>query len=85
MNTRGLVRQFILDNYFVGTTTALTDDASLMLLGIVDSTGMLELTAFLEATFDLAIADLDITPENLDTIDRIVLFVERKTSSQGAA
>jgi acyl carrier protein len=85
MNTRDVVRQFISENFFVGPQSALTDDGSLMLLGIVDSTGMLELTAFLEKTFDLDIGDLDITPENLDTIERIVVFVERKTSACGAA
>jgi acyl carrier protein len=36
--------------------------------GIVDSTGVLELVAFLENTFGISLADEELIPENLDSI-----------------
>ena len=56
----------------------LNDDASLMEQGIVDSTGVLELIGFLERTFGISVADTETVPENLDSIARIVAYVQRK-------
>lgn len=55
----------------------LSTSDSLLDHGIIDSTGVLELVAFLEETFGLAVADADIVPENLDSIDAITAFVAR--------
>ena len=49
---------------------------------MIDSTGVLELVGFLEEDFGIRIQDDELVPENLDTIDNIVQFVERK---RGAA
>ncbi len=77
MDTRGIVRRFILKNFYVAAESELTDDTSLVDYGIVDSTGMLELTAFIEQSFGMAIQDHEITPENLGTVRGIVDFIER--------
>ena len=39
--------------------------------------GILELVAFLEERFGVTVADADIVPANLDSIDRIAAYVER--------
>jgi acyl carrier protein len=78
------VRSFIADNFYVRDIDALSSDASLLRRGIVDSTGVLELTAFLESAFAIKVADDEIVPENLDTIDAIVAFVARKRSPKAA-
>jgi acyl carrier protein len=72
------IRNFIEENFLfqIGDQN-LADDQSLLGAGVVDSTGVLELVAFLEDTFHLQIADKDIIPQNLDTIDAITAFVER--------
>ena len=44
----------------------------------MDSTGVLEVTAFLEERFGIQIEDSEIVPENLDTIGSIVAFLARK-------
>jgi acyl carrier protein len=49
-----------------------------MQAGIIDSTGVLELIMFLEEQFGIKVADEEMTPENLDSVDRIVAFVGRK-------
>jgi len=73
------IRQYILKNYLFSTDeSALKDDVSLMQAGIIDSTGVLELITFLEEEFGVKVADEEMTPENLDSVDRIVAFVGSK-------
>jgi acyl carrier protein len=75
---RSAIRNFIEENFlFQISDQNLADNQSLLDAGVVDSTGVLELVAFLEDTFHLQIADKDIIPQNLDTIDAITAFVER--------
>ncbi len=72
------VRQFVQDNFLVQDPAALADGTSLIAEGIVDSTGMLEVIAFLEAEYGIRVADEETVPENLETIERIAAFVGRK-------
>jgi acyl carrier protein len=46
--------------------------------GIVDSTGMLEIIAFLEADFGIRITDEETIPENLGSVACIAGFTEKK-------
>ena len=46
--------------------------------GIVDSTGILELVDFLDNEFRIKISDDEILPENLDSINNIINFLEKK-------
>jgi acyl carrier protein len=74
------IRQFITDNFlFREDRASLTDAESLLEAGVIDSTGVLELVAFLEREFGLAVDDAEIVPENLDSISRIVGYVKGKT------
>jgi len=40
---------------------------------------VLELVSFLEQKYQIRLADEELTPENLDSIDRLVRFISRKT------
>ncbi len=74
---RSAIRSFIEENFlFQIGDQKLADNQSLLEAGVVDLTGVLELVAFLEDTFHLQIADKDIIPQNLDTVDAITAFVE---------
>jgi len=77
MDTKTRIRNFIVENFYVAQDAALTDDTSLIETGIVDSTGVLEVIAFLEQEFSLSIPDRDILPANLDSIGRISAYVTR--------
>jgi acyl carrier protein len=71
-----------MENFLLGDDLrTLPGDASLIEAGIIDSTGVLELVGFLERTYGLRIADHELVPENLDSIDRVVRFVESKRSA----
>jgi acyl carrier protein len=72
------VRNFVIKNFYVPEPQALADNASLLDLGVIDSTGVLEVIGFLEDTFGITVEDDEMLPENLDSIDRISAFVARK-------
>lgn len=79
---RAELRQFIVDNLLMGDASAtLRDCDSFLETGIVDSTGMLEIVMFLEQNFDLKVADRELVPENLDSMDNLVQFIGRKRSA----
>ena len=76
-----LVRNFIQENFILGAGDETTDlglDQSLSELGMIDSSGVLEIIDFLEETFSISISDEETIPENLDSINKIVAFVDRK-------
>lgn len=74
---RGRIRAYLVDNLLLGEDE-LDDGASLLDAGFLDSTGAVELVAFLEATFGILVADRELVPENLDSVERIAAFVARK-------
>ncbi|MDO8360176.1 MAG: acyl carrier protein [Devosia sp.] len=85
-NTASDIRAFIIENFLFGDTSQdLGDDVSLIEADLVDSTGILELVAFVETTYGIAIADADIVPANFDSIGRIATFVAAKTQATKAA
>jgi acyl carrier protein len=77
-----ILRQFIRDNFLFGLQgESFSDDDSLLEKRIIDSTGVLELIAFLEENFSVKVQDDELLPENLDSINRLVRFVERKSKA----
>lgn len=75
------LREFVSTNFLFGEPFELQDQDSLLEHGLIDSTGVLELVTFLEQTWQIAITDHELVPENLDSIDRLADFIVRKTSS----
>jgi acyl carrier protein len=75
MNVSQRVKQFIVENFYVSNPSELTDGASLIQGGWIDSTGMLEMITFIEQEYGVRIVDTEITPENFDSIERIAAFV----------
>ncbi|HNR51204.1 MAG: acyl carrier protein [Deltaproteobacteria bacterium ADurb.BinA179] len=73
------VVDFIKENFIMGRSDACIDpDESLIESGIMDSTGVLELVEFLEATYEIQIQDEELIPENLETVNNIVNFLKTK-------
>lgn len=76
------IRKFITDSFMYREgVVALRDDDSLLEKGLIDSTGVLELVFFMEKTFQIKVADDEVIPENLDSIQFISEFIRRKSSA----
>ena len=58
----------------------LSDDASFLEEGIVDSTGVLELVMFVEEEFNVTVQDDEVVPENFDSVSRLSTYISRKTA-----
>jgi len=79
------VREFIVANFFYGQERPLKNQDSFLREGIVDSTGVLQLVAFLEETYGITIEDEDLTPENLDSISNVTAYLCRKMNPAAGA
>ncbi len=78
------VRRYIEENFLLGAgAVSPSDDDSFLEHQVLDSTGFLELVAHLEETYGFKIGDDEMVPENLDSLNAIEAFVQRKR--QGAA
>jgi acyl carrier protein len=72
------VRAFIVENFLFGNADdAPEPEESFMEIGLIDSTGVLEMVAFLEEKYEIEIDDDQLTPDNLDSIRQIAKFVDR--------
>lgn len=82
MSIREELREFIVENFMIGRDPQeLTDSGSLLELGIIDSTGVLEVVGFLEDKYGLQVDDEELVPENLDSIANLEGFINRKRAS----
>lgn len=72
------LRNFVVENFLYGRKLAFSDDESFLAMGIIDSTGTLELISFLEREYGIRVEDRDLIPENLDSIALLAQFLQRK-------
>ena len=69
------IRIFVMENFLFGSDWDLDDKTSFLEEGIIDSTGILELVAFIEGTFEITVKDEELIPENLDSIANVVRYI----------
>lgn len=72
------VRSFVVANFLLGRGDALDNEASFMDEGLIDSTGILELVSHLEESYGIEILEEELTPDNLDSVNRIAAYLTRK-------
>jgi acyl carrier protein len=73
------IEEFIRDEIHAGDSLdAIPSDQDLLASELIDSLGIVQLVSFLDTTFGVAVADDELTPENFQTIDAIVGFVEQR-------
>lgn len=73
------IRRFIFENFLFGEPDdSLGDNDSFLEKGIIDSTGVLELVAFMEESFGIKMEDEELVPENLDSINNLINFIDKK-------
>jgi acyl carrier protein len=78
------IRTFIVNNFLFGQGNNLADNTSFLDQGIIDSTGVLELATHIESAYGIQVKDEELVPENLDSINAISSFLEKKAAAKPA-
>ena len=78
-STEQQIVDFIVKNFLFGKREqAPAPEQSFLQAGVIDSTGVLELVAFVEETYGIAVADDELVPAHFDSVRNLATFVERK-------
>ena len=77
-------KQFIVDNFLFGDGAKLAVDTPLFEKGIIDSTGVLELVAFIEDNFNVKVTDEELIQENFSSLKAIEKFLQSKDNRAAA-
>ena len=79
MDAKATVKQFVVQKFLrKNGSTSISSEESLLDTGLIDSLGIFQLVTFLEQQFNIEVTDEDIVPENFETIDSIVSFINTK-------
>jgi acyl carrier protein len=75
------IRNFLFENYLFGyDENEFSNDSSFLDFGVLDSTGIMELLVFIESEFDIEVSDIEILPENLDSVNCVSRLVYKKVN-----
>jgi acyl carrier protein len=86
MTMKKTIRHYIMENLlFTEDESILQDSGSFLDGGIIDSTGVMEIILFIEETFGIKVDDNEMLPANLDSVDNLAAFVQRKQAQAVAA
>jgi acyl carrier protein len=80
-STEQEIRAFIVEHFLLGDNASLRNDDSFLEKGTFDSTGILELVSFLENKYKIELQPDELIPENLDSVNSLVNFLQRKVPS----
>jgi acyl carrier protein len=81
MDIKARVRQHIAETILMTGNVSFGDSDSLLERNVLDSLAVLDLTEFLQSEYGIKIDNDELLPENLDSLDRIAAFVERKRAA----
>src|SRR5438477_12182697 len=75
------VREFLTANFIFDPSVQLNMADSFMENGIIDSTGILEVIMWVESNFGVHVEDAEVLPENFDSIENLIGYIERKLTA----
>ncbi|MEW6417393.1 MAG: acyl carrier protein [Nitrospirota bacterium] len=78
MQLNSEIRNFIVENFLYGRDDGLGDNVSFLEKGLIDSTGVLELVAFVEEKYGISVADEELIPDNFDSINNLSTYIVKK-------
>jgi acyl carrier protein len=73
---KGVVLEYVIEEYVEDEDDELTFDSPLISGGIVDSFSMVSLKRFLEMKYKISIPDEKASPEAFDSVNKIAALVE---------
>jgi acyl carrier protein len=74
------IKAYVVENFLFGDDTRICPETDFLENGILDSTGVLELVGFLEEKFGIRVEDDELVPDNMNSIEKVTLYISRKTS-----
>jgi acyl carrier protein len=76
------LREFVTTNFYVPADLELEDTTSFLDRGILDSTGVIELVAFVENQFGISVSDDELVPAHFDSLGALAGFIEKKRGAR---
>jgi acyl carrier protein len=72
------IREYIQESAKYTGVEGITDDASLITAGVIDSVQLVRVVSFLEETFGVTVLDEEFVPGNFESIDQMERLVLSK-------
>ena len=82
MKETSIVRQFIVDHFLFGEAGTVENTTPLFESGLLDSTGILDVVAFIEKQWGIRVADEELVPDNFSDLEKIGMYLRRKVGSE---
>ena len=79
MDVLETVKAYVLENFLFGDDSRIGPETDFLENGILDSTGVLELVGFLEEKFGIRVEDDELVPDNMNSLEKISLYISKKT------
>lgn len=80
MDVLETIKTYVVENFLFGDDSRIGPETNFLENGILDSTGVLELVGFLEDKFGIRVEDDEMVPDNLNSLEKITLYISNKTS-----
>jgi len=72
------IREFVARHFPIARKNGLKSTEKWLETGMIDSLGILDLVHFLEEEFSVVVADDELQPENFESLEAVVTFVQKK-------
>jgi acyl carrier protein len=79
MDVLETVKAYVVENFLFGDDSRIGPGTDFLENGILDSTGVLELVGFLEEKFGIRVEDDELVPDNMNSLEKITLYISKKT------
>ena len=79
MDVLEMVKAYVVENFLFGDDSRIGPKTDFLENGILDSTGVLELIGFLEEKFGIRVEDDEVVPNNMNSLEKITLYISKKT------
>ena len=73
------VKSYVVEKILFGDDNRIGPDTDFLENGILDSTSVLELVGFLEEKFRIQVEDDELVPENMNSLEKITIYISKKT------
>jgi acyl carrier protein len=73
------IKAYVVENFLFGDDSRIGPGTDFLENGILDSTGVLELVGFLEEKFGIRVEDDELVPDNMNSLEKISLYISKKT------